>query len=93
MRYNKRIIYFKSVYKTDLCDCLTKETQKERTYTVDGLINGGGGYIRVGLYPEIKYSLANGWGLKSEILRYIKSHLSVELGSKKLYKFESCLLI
>ena len=53
----------------------------------------GGGYIRVGLYPEIKYSLANGWGLKSEILRYIKSHLSVELGSKKLYKFESCLLI
>ena len=30
-----------------------KETQKEHTYTVDGLINGGGGtYIRVGLYPE-----------------------------------------
>ena len=47
----------------------------------------------MGLYPEIKYSLANGWGLKSEILRFIKSHLSVELGSKKLYKFESCLLI
>ena len=51
VRHNKQRIYFKNIYKTDLCDCL-KETQKEHTYTVDGLINGGGGaYIRVGLYP------------------------------------------
>ena len=64
VRHNKQRIYFKYIYKTDLCDCL-KETQKEHTYTVDGLINGGGvvisewAYIRnnifvgkwVGLYP------------------------------------------
>ena len=59
MRYNKRRTYFKNIYKTDLCNCL-KRNAKEHTYTVDGLINGGG------LYPgwlisAINYSLANGW--------------------------------
>ena len=29
-----------------------KKTQKEHTYTVDGLINGGDAYIWVGLYSE-----------------------------------------
>ena len=43
MRHNKRIIYFKNIYKTDL---------REHTYTVNGLINGRGAYIQVGLYPE-----------------------------------------
>ena len=58
--------------------------RKEHTYTVDGLINGGGGG---GLYPgglisRIIYSLANGWayiwggGLKSGILRYFILSLS-----------------
>ena len=32
-----------------------KEMQKEHTYTVDGIINGGGGL------SGIIYSLANGW--------------------------------
>ena len=39
-----------------------KETQKEHSYTVDGLINGGrgGAYIREGHISGIIYSLANG---------------------------------
>ena len=50
-----------------------KEMQKEHTYTVDGIINGGG-------LSGIIYLLANGWayirgaynwgGLKSGILRH-----------------------
>ena len=72
VRHNKRRTYFqKLTYKTDLCDwnnwnfdVFKKEMQKEHTYTVDGLINGGGlisgwSYIRnyvfignwMGLYP------------------------------------------
>ena len=47
VRHNKRRIYFKNIYKTDF----RLKTQKEHTYTVDGLINGGA-YIRMGLYPE-----------------------------------------
>ena len=44
VRHNKRRIYFKNIYKINLSDCL-KETQKEHTYTVDGLINGGRGLV------------------------------------------------
>ena len=62
--------------------------EKEHTYTVDGLINDGGGGKGGGLYlggliSRILYSLANGWayirgglkpgGLKSGILRYFVS--------------------
>ena len=72
VRYNKQRMYLKNIYKTDLCDCL-KQTQKEHTYTVAGLINRGayiqgglypgglisrGAYIRVGLYPG---GLISGW--------------------------------
>ena len=49
VRYNKQRMYLKNIYKTDLCDCL-KQTQKEHTYTVAGLINRGA-YIQGGLYP------------------------------------------
>ena len=46
--------------------CVTRngefiETQKEHTYTVDGLINGGGDSYPVGLISVIIYSLVNGW--------------------------------
>ena len=54
--------------------------QKEHTFTVDGIINGGA-YIRVGLYPDntirlkmdvlISGGLKTGGGLKSGILRYV----------------------
>ena len=38
-----------------------KETQKEHTYTVDGLTNGGGGRLYAGgLISGMMYSLANG---------------------------------
>ena len=40
VRHNKQRIYLKPTYG----DCL-KKMQKEHTYTVDGLINGGGGLI------------------------------------------------
>ena len=82
VRHNKRRTYFqKLTYKTDLCDwnnwnfdVFKKEMQKEHTYTVDGLINGGGlisgwSYIRnyvfignwMGLYPG---GLKTGGGFK-----------------------------
>ena len=40
-----------------------KETQKEHTYTVAGLINGGegGGLYPGGFISGIIYSLENGW--------------------------------
>ena len=60
VRYNKRRTYFKNIYKTDLCNCL-KRNAKKHTYTVDGLINGGGGLYPGGLISAINYSLANGW--------------------------------
>ena len=52
--------------------------QKEHTFTVDGLINGGGG----GLISRIIYlfkmdGLISGGGLKSGILRYIFSKYSL----------------
>ena len=40
---------------------VTKETQKEHTYTVDGVINGGGGLYPGGLISGIICSLANRW--------------------------------
>ena len=45
--------------------------QKERTYTVDGLISGGA-YIRVGLYPGglINGGLISGWA-------YIRNNIFV----------------
>ena len=55
--------------------------QKEHTFKVDGLINGGG------LISEIIYSFENGWayirgglipgGLKSGILRYFDYIISM----------------
>ena len=47
-----------------------KETQKEHTYTADGLINGGGAYIRVVLYLDyirwqIDGLIRSGGGLKT----------------------------
>ena len=67
MHYNKRIIYFKNIYKTDLCECL-KETQKEHTYTVDGLINGGGLYPG-GLISGIKWMGLYPGRLKTGVLK------------------------
>ena len=46
VRHNKRIIYFKNIYKTDL---------REHTYTVNGLINGRGGLYPGGLISGWAY--------------------------------------
>ena len=35
--------------------------QKDHTYTVDGLIKGGGGLYPGGLISRIIYSFENGW--------------------------------
>ena len=49
--------------------------QKEHTFTVDGLINGGWGVYLGGLISGVIYSFENGWayirgeGLKSGTLR------------------------
>ena len=56
VRHNKQRIYLKLTYG----DCL-KKMQKEHTYTLDGLINRGGGLYPGGLISGIIYSLANGW--------------------------------
>ena len=57
VRHNERRIYLKNIYKTQILMFV-----KERTYTLDGLINerGGGSYIQdnifvrkwMGLHPE-----------------------------------------
>ena len=71
MPHNKRGIYFKNIYKTDLGDWnswnfyVQKETQKEHTYTVDGLINageGGGAYMRNNIFVGKWMGLYLGWG-------------------------------
>ena len=41
---------------------------KKHIHTVDGLICGGGAYIRVGLLPEIKFLLADTWAYIRESL-------------------------
>ena len=55
MRHNKRKIYFRNIYKSDLYDCLKRNAKGTHLYTVDGLINGGGGALisgwAYGFYP------------------------------------------
>ena len=55
VRYNKRRIYFKNIYKTDLCDCLKRNAKGTHLYSRWAYKRGGG------LISGIKYSLANGW--------------------------------
>ena len=59
---------FKNIYKTDLCDCIKRNTKgthlySRRAYKQGGSLNLGG------LISGIIYSLANGWayirGLKT----------------------------
>ena len=44
MRHNKRRIYFKNIYKTDLCDCLKINAKGTHLYS-------RWAYKRGGLYP------------------------------------------
>ena len=68
---HKRRIYFKNrslkpTYVTYVCNfrfkslIFKKKCKNEYTYTVVGLINGGGGLYPGGLISGIIYSLANG---------------------------------
>ena len=66
VRHNKRRIYFKNIYKTDLCDCLKRNAKGTHLYSRwaykrGGLISGWAyipNYIFVGkwigLYPGLK---------------------------------------
>ena len=47
--------------------------QKEHTFTVDGLINGGGLISRIIYSFKMDGLISGGGGLKSGILRYISS--------------------
>ena len=64
VRYNKRRIYFKNIYKTDLCNCLKRNAKGTHLYSRWAYKQGGGlisgwAYIRnkifvcnwMGLYP------------------------------------------
>ena len=55
VRYNKRRIYFKNIYKTDLCDCLKRNAKGTHLYSRWAYKPGGR------LISGIKYSLVNGW--------------------------------
>ena len=60
MHHNKRRIDFKSIYKTDLCDCLKRNAKETHLYSSWAYKHGGGGG-GAGLISGIIYSLANGW--------------------------------
>ena len=73
VRHNKRRIYLKNIYKTDLSDCLKRNAKETHLYSRWAYKRGGGGlisgwaYIRnkifvcnwMGLYPG---GLKTGWG-------------------------------
>ena len=56
VRHNKRIIYFKNIYKTDLCNCLKRNAKGTHLYR---LINGG--LISGWAYIRNNTFVANGW--------------------------------
>ena len=72
VRHNERRIYLKNIYKTQILMFV-----KERTYTLDGLINERGGGVVI---SRIISSLENGWAY---IRRALKWDFTV---SSSLYK-------
>ena len=60
MRHNKRIIYFKNIYKTDLCDCLKRNAKGTHLYSRWAYKREWGLYPG-GLISGIIYLLTNGW--------------------------------
>ena len=69
VRHNKRIIYFKNIYKTDLCDCLKRNTKGTHLYSRwaykrGGLISGWA-YIRNNIFADKWMGLNPGGGLKT----------------------------
>ena len=58
VRYNKWRIYFKNIYKTDLCERLKRNTKGTHLYSRWVYKWGGGG--GEGLISRIIYLLANG---------------------------------
>ena len=61
VHYNKRRIYFKNIYKTDLCDCLKKNRKRNTLIQYSWAYKRAGFKYPGGLISGIKYSLANGW--------------------------------
>ena len=59
VRHNKRRIYFKNIYETDLCDCLKRNAKGTHLYSRWAYKRGGGLYPGA-LISGIIYSLANG---------------------------------
>ena len=81
VHYNKWRIYFKNIYKTDLCNCLKRNAKGTHLYS-RWAYKWGNLYLG-GLISRIIYSLANEWAyiqegggglktgvVKSRILRY-----------------------
>ena len=69
MRHNKQKIYFKNIYKTDLCDCLKRNAKGTHlhVYVYSRWVYKQGGWA----YIRNNYSLAKGWahiqgGLKTK---------------------------
>ena len=61
VRHNRRTIYFKNIYKTDLCDCLKRNAKGTHLYSRWVYKRGGerGAYIRVDLNPVGFYGIEN----------------------------------
>ena len=59
VHYNKWRIYFKNIYKTDLCDCLKRNAKGTHLYSRWAYKQGD--LYMSGLIIGIKYLLANGW--------------------------------
>ena len=60
VRYSKRRIYFKNIYKTDLCDCLTRNVKGTHVYS---RWDGGGGLISGWAYIRSKIFVGKWMGL------------------------------
>ena len=69
-------MYFKNIYKTDLCDCLKRNPKGIHLYSRWAYKQRGGLYLG-GLISGIIYSLANGWA-------YIRGGLKTRGGGFKV---------
>ena len=67
VRYNKRRIYFKNIYKTDFCDSIKRNAKGTHLYSRWAYKQGG--LYPGGLISGIIYSLANGWAYIRGVLK------------------------
>ena len=81
MCHNKQRIYFKNIYKTDLCDCLKRNTKETHLNSSCAYKQGGW------LISRIIYSLASGWA-------YIQGGFKVGFyGNQVIAFFVNCTII